>query len=472
MVTTPEIPGFRIERLLGRGAYGRVYLARETEGLTRPVALKIFGEESLEDYEKELRVLKRVEELRRQQRHSRIVQAFASGEHEGQGWIALEYLEAGTLADRVANEGPLPWREALEHTLGAAEAVRVLHEAGIFHRDLKPSNLLVGSDGRVRLGDFGLARDLDASLSAGGSPAFSPPEVIAGQVAAEQRARVDVYGLGATLSFLITGEVARPGRPDAFLLERCGTPRPLVELLLEAMAYEPDERPADAAALLLRLQEVAETSESDRPLPALPEGESKEEAIMNQIKTKTQHSPRAEVTATRANSTRCPYCHDECAAEEDVAVCRSCLSRHHAACWEESGACGSCSASEYLNTPSPEVIEAQPAIASTTWSDIGLWTSLVATSAVVLLILQGATAFKDMFAEAGIALPKLTVLVLLPAEYPSLVTLALVAWAATATLARKRRKLFLSVVMGGVLFFLPVMVLGLFLPLLALLENL
>lgn len=476
----PEIPGFNVEHLLGRGAYGRVYLARETTGLNRLVALKVFSDEARLAFEKELEVLKRVEELRRQGRHAGIVQAFGSGEHEGRGWIALEYLEAGSLSDRVERDGPFPWREALSHLFGATKAVRVLHEAGLFHRDIKPSNLLLGSDGLVRLGDFGLARDLDASLSAGGSPAFSPPEVIAGQVAPELRARVDVYGLGATFSFLITGKVARPGRPDAFLLERHGAPRPLVELILEAMAYEPDERPADARALLQRLQEVEGIPDHGRPLPAPSEEGGKESETMNgQSATLSPDRERKKnTTPTRRNAeagaTRCPFCHDECSVAAEVAVCRACLSRHHAECWNEGGACASCSSSEYLDAPTEgeELAEAQQQQETnwlgTTKSELGLWIVLVATSGLVLGLLQGLTAFEQMFAETGLELPRLTLLVMVPAQHPLLTTLALIAWVAAAALARKRRKVFVAVVLGGVLLSLPVIILALLLPLLAL----
>lgn len=477
MPDQPEIPGFSVERLLGRGAYGRVYLARETTGLTRLVALKVFSEEAKRDFEKELEVLKRVEELRREGRHPGIVQAFGSGEHQGRGWIALEYLEAGSLSDRVEADGPFPWSEALAHVVGATEAVRVLHEAGLFHRDIKPSNLLLGSDGRVRLGDFGLARDLDASLSAGGSPAFSPPEVIAAQVAPELRARVDVYGLGATLSFLITGEAARPGRPDAFLLARHGAPRPLVELILEVMAYEPDERPADARALLQALQGVVENSDRDRPLPGTSEGGSNKEA-----ETMTSQAVVAKnTTPTRvqpqAGATRCPFCHDECTPDAEVAVCRTCLSRHHAECWSEGGACASCSGSEFLEASAVGQGQAQVEAPEGNWlgtskGDVGLWGLLVATSALVLGLVQGVSVFESMFDELGVQLPYLTQLVLLPAKHPLLVTMGLVAWVAAAALARKHRKVFLSVVMGGVVVSLPVIVLGLLLPVLELQKAL
>ena len=485
----PPIPGFDVEQLLGRGAYGHVYLARETQGLNRLVALKVFAPEARRPFLAELEVLKRVEELRRQGRHAGIVAAFGSGEHEGRGWIALEYIEAGSLSDRIAQGGPLRWREALEHLTQATRAVQVLHDAGLFHRDIKPSNLLLGSDGRVRLGDFGLARDLDASLSAAGSPAFSPPEVIAGHLAPELRARVDVYGLGATLSFLLTGATARPGRPDAFLLERHGAPRALVELILEAMAYEPHERPADAGALLLRLEELQEFQVHERPLPAGPEEGGKETETMHEpaltprsdwehklTKTSSETKTRSRTTA---GATRCPFCHDECEAAAEVVVCRTCLSRHHAECWSEGGACASCSAGEYLDAPSRGGRQAagedlSEAELTTRWlgmtkGEIGLWLLLVGTSAAILYLVQGTASFEQMFTETGLALPVVTQLVLLPAKHPLLTNLAIVAWVATAALARKHRKAFVAVVLGGVLFSVPVLVVALFLPLLGVL---
>src|SRR5207244_255994 len=108
--------------------------------------------------------------------------------------------------------------------LDAAQGVARLHEEGLYHRDLKPRNLLLGADSRVRLADFGIARPLDATTTAAGSPAFAAPEVIAGRRDADGR-RVDVYGLGATLYYLLAGESMLPGRPDVFVLERTRVPR-------------------------------------------------------------------------------------------------------------------------------------------------------------------------------------------------------------------------------------------------------
>lgn len=177
----------------------------------------------------------------------------------------------------------------------------------------------------------------------------------------------------------------------------------------------------------------------------------------------------------QAGATRCPYCHDECAPEADVAVCRGCLSRHHAACWEEGAACASCGAGEFLSAPAEgarEVVEATPTRLGMTRGEIGLWVALVATSALVLGLVQGVSAFERMFAELGVELPLLTQLVLVPTRYPTLLTLALVAWVATAAMARRHGRAFVAVVLGGMVVSVPVLVIALCLPLIGLLQKL
>jgi serine/threonine protein kinase len=262
----PSIPGFALERALGAGAHGAVYLAREEGGLARRCALKVFEPWARERWEHEVQMCGRVEEMRRRSRAPEIVQPLAVGEAPGPGgtitWIALEWAEAGSLADRVARDGPLPWEAALPLAREAARALALLHAEGLFHRDVKPANLLQGADGRLRLADFGLARPLAGTLSAAGSPAFAAPEVIAGRV--EDGRRADVYSLGATLAWLVTGETMLPGRPDVFALERRGVPRGAQRAIAAAMAADPVERTGDMETLLSMLEGVAENREIPR----------------------------------------------------------------------------------------------------------------------------------------------------------------------------------------------------------------
>lgn len=253
-MTPPEVPGFDLSRRLGRGGSCEVWLARERDGLRRPVALKVFAR-APEAYRRELDAVRQVEEVRREARCPWLVQSLATGEAGDVAFIAFEVLE-GTLQDKVEQGGPLPFADAVECARQAGEALALLHVRGLFHRDVKPGNLLLGADGRVRLADFGLSRPLDGTLSAAGSPAFAAPEVIAGRPTDGRR--VDVYSLGATLAWLLTGETMLPGRPDVFLLERHGVPRPLQRAIVRAMTADPTGRWPTVEAFLAALKAEAE----------------------------------------------------------------------------------------------------------------------------------------------------------------------------------------------------------------------
>lgn len=254
MSSLPEIPGFHLERLLGAGAQGQVFLAREEEGLQREVALKVFHDDP-EGYRRELAMLRQVEEIRVRERAPGLVQSLSTGEVEGPprlAFVAFEYLDAGTLQDWVEDKGPMSFVDAVSCACQVAAGLDALHRNGVFHRDVKPSNVLVDGEGWVRLVDFGLSRSLDGTLSAAGSPAFAAPELIAGRPT-DGRA-IDIYSLGATLAYLLTGETMLPGRPDVFLFERHGVPRPLQRVLVRAMASDPGARFATVPELVAGLR--------------------------------------------------------------------------------------------------------------------------------------------------------------------------------------------------------------------------
>jgi serine/threonine-protein kinase len=269
---TPAVPGFLIVRALGAGASGQVFLAREVDGLERWVALKVFQDESA--WRSELAVVKRIEELRRAARSPHLVQSLATGRADGCAYLAFEYAEEGTLGDQVEARGPLPFGEALTCASQASAGLALVHADGLCHRDVKPTNLLVGADGFVRLADFGLSRPLAGTMTVAGSPAFAAPELIAGRPGDGRR--LDVYGLGATLAYLLTGETMLPGRPDAFLLERHGVPRAVQKVVFKAMRADPGARYADAAEFqaalqALRVDDPPAETESRGPDPGVEE---------------------------------------------------------------------------------------------------------------------------------------------------------------------------------------------------------
>lgn len=261
----PTVPGFALDREIGRGAHGAVFLAREVAGLQRLVALKVFEPRDHEAYARELEVVRIIEGVRGHEGARGLVQALATGGHEGRSWIALEYLEQGSLQDLVAREGALPWERALRLVRDAAQAASVLHQHGVFHRDIKPGNLLLTQGDRALLGDFGLSRSLDGSLSAAGSVGFAAPEVLADKVTDGRR--VDVYSLGATLAWLVTGERMRPGHPDLFALQRAGVPRAIQRLIVDAMALDVERRLPCPEAFLAAARELEPTPNEPGPVP-------------------------------------------------------------------------------------------------------------------------------------------------------------------------------------------------------------
>src|SRR5262249_26694988 len=135
--------------------------------------------------------------------HPGIVPIFEVGQHEGQHYYAMGFIEGISLAQRVA-EGPLPPGQAAEFVRQAAEAVQYAHQRGVIHRDVKPANVLIDAHGRPRVTDFGLAKKLesDSSLTVTGSvmgtPCYMPPEQAAGHTG-EIGPASDVYSLGAVL---------------------------------------------------------------------------------------------------------------------------------------------------------------------------------------------------------------------------------------------------------------------------------
>lgn len=241
-----------------------MWLAREREGLRRVVALKLYRTDAsgLEARERELEAVRRVEALRRTHPDAALLRSLAAGEGPGVAWLAFEAHEEGTLEDRVLRGGPLPFGAAVDCARQVAAALALLHADGLYHRDVKPSNLLVGKDGRVLVADFGLSRPLAGTLSSAGSPAFAAPEAIAGRP--HDGRKLDVYSVGATLAWLLTGETMLPGRPDVFLLERHGVPRPLQRVIVRAMALDPRERTPTVEALL---EELAEAGRAPGPEP-------------------------------------------------------------------------------------------------------------------------------------------------------------------------------------------------------------
>jgi serine/threonine protein kinase len=211
-----EVGNYRIEKLLGSGGMGEVYLASEAR-LNRKVALKILPPEFVVDAE-------RVARFEREARavsalnHPNLVTIYDLGSLDGLHYIAMEYVEGRTLRELAGSR--LKLKELLSVVAQAAEALAAAHRAGVIHRDVKPENIMVRDDGYVKVLDFGLAKLLEAATEesavaetqAGavmGTLAYMSPE----QAAAEPLdARTDVWSLGVVLYELATGRKPFAGR--------------------------------------------------------------------------------------------------------------------------------------------------------------------------------------------------------------------------------------------------------------------
>jgi serine/threonine protein kinase len=265
-MTVGAIGPYEIQRELGRGGMGVVYLARHRE-LGRDVALKVtleahtLGAEALRRFEIEAQAVARL-------RHPGIVVLHELGVHGGRPFMAMDYVKGETLAARLRRAGPIDPQEAARLALALAEAVEHAHQQGILHRDLKPANILLDEESRPRITDFGLAKDLCASKDeltrTGqllGTPAYMPPEQADGRKQAIGP-HSDVYALGACLYAMLTGEPPFKGATALNVVNKVltqdpsppsermqGVPAALDAVCLKCLAKDPAERYPSAAAL-------------------------------------------------------------------------------------------------------------------------------------------------------------------------------------------------------------------------------
>jgi serine/threonine protein kinase len=155
---------FTLERVLGRGRMGVVYLARD-EGLLRPTALKVLSwmMPKHEGVSPEAWFLSEARSMARIN-HPNVVQIYGVGKHEAYRYIAMEYVAGEPAETLVARLGPMSPERATEVLAQAAAALAATHEAGVLHCDVKPENLLVSTGGTTKLGDFGMARHLPSKV--------------------------------------------------------------------------------------------------------------------------------------------------------------------------------------------------------------------------------------------------------------------------------------------------------------------
>jgi serine/threonine protein kinase len=254
---------FKIGPTLGVGTVGTIYEVEQKE-TGKTYALKLLSPAVSTDqnivrrFEREMLILSKLH-------HPNIVGYFGDGKHDGQLFYVMERIYGGTLKDLLLRGGPLTWQEAAECGRQIASALQHAHNHGIIHRDLKPGNVFFTEEGQMKLGDFGIARDMrandltDAGLTVG-TYAYMAPELVRGN--RDITGQVDLYALGCVLFEMLTGRTPYVGDNFAAIFEQhlnASPPRlrdlgvecpPAMErLILQLLAKSPEDRPFNARSV-------------------------------------------------------------------------------------------------------------------------------------------------------------------------------------------------------------------------------
>jgi len=272
-LTGVTLGDFQVDRLLGRGGMGEVYLARQSS-LNREVALKVLRPDLtnphyLDRFEAEAWAAAKLN-------HPNIVHIYSLGVCDGLRFIAMEYVQGTNLREYLLRKGPPDLPQALSIMRQAAAAVGAAGEVGLVHRDIKPENLLLTKKGQVKVADFGLCRDLDRDRhhvtqpgTTMGTPLYMSPEQARGHAMDH---RSDLYSLGVTYYHMLAGHP--PFRADTALalamkhvvdipvdlsVHRPDLPPELCKLVMKLMAKLPADRYQSAAEMLRDLNKIRET---------------------------------------------------------------------------------------------------------------------------------------------------------------------------------------------------------------------
>lgn len=332
----PEFGRYRVEKQLGRGAMGAVYLAHDTQ-LDRNVALKT---PSLEAKNRRQRIERFQLEARAAARlnHEFICTVYDVGEIDGVSFIAMEFVNGKPLSDFVGQ--PWPERRAVLMVRRLALAMEHAHAADVVHRDLKPANIMIDRQKRPKIMDFGLARQVDADEDESrmtkegailGTPAYMSPEQVLGDL--DTGPPADIYALGIILFELLTGELPFRGGTTVVLGQILGAETPRLSSVLphidpeldaicaRAMAKKPEDRYQSMKEFALHLTEFAQgktagTSSSDS-VPVLQLAQSADPAFAS-TQINDVSAPPEPATTEMGFATELPHIQTE--SPDDVAT--------------------------------------------------------------------------------------------------------------------------------------------------------
>jgi hypothetical protein len=267
---TRRIGPFQLEGKLGVGGMGIVYKATYLKG-GQKVAVKVLAPDLTTDkkvaqrFEREMEILKKL-------KHPNIVKYYGGSTTGEQRYYAMELVTGGSLDHVIRKKGRLTWDETIDYGIQIARALECAHNANVIHRDLKPANLLIAGDGTLKLSDFGIARDNESTAltAAGktlGTMAYMAPEQITGKSPISRR--TDLYALGCVLFQMLTGRTPFESETQPELLFKHIEEEPpsvrefnmdcpiwLDKLIHQCLDKDPQERPFDALAVQVMLEEV------------------------------------------------------------------------------------------------------------------------------------------------------------------------------------------------------------------------
>ncbi|MBI4872193.1 MAG: serine/threonine protein kinase [Candidatus Riflebacteria bacterium] len=271
------LESYQFVRILGAGAYGKVYLARQ-HALNRLVAIKVLTRSGSHWETGEVARFVREARLLASLAHPRVLPVFDAGSLDGTPYLVMEYIEGSDLAGQFREQGRLSYPETTRIGLAIAQGLEYLHGRDVIHRDLKPGNVLLGNDDAVKISDFGLARPLvtEQALTAEGvgvgTPIYMAPEVIGGAKASPAS---DLYSLGTLLYELCHGDLPYPycGSMQKLLFLKVEEDAPppardvppgLAAVISGCLARKPEKRP-DARRVRELLERAANSDETAEP---------------------------------------------------------------------------------------------------------------------------------------------------------------------------------------------------------------
>jgi len=304
-LTGTTLGPFEIERRIGQGAMGMVYEAtHRTTG--KKAAIKVMDQTEEKSSSTLAKRFEREIKLLSDFRHPNIVRYFGASQDKGIRYYAMELVEGRSLQDVLDGNKKLSFKRTIKYATQMCDALQAMHATGVIHRDLKPANVMISKDHRVKLTDFGIAKDITTSAQTQltkddhtvGTIAYMSPEQLSGR---ELTRKSDLYSLGIMMYRMLTGKLPFTSETmfDYINQRMSGTfPHPSTvdpnvplefdDLIRDMLAQDPNDRPLDAYQVMQRLLDIEKRSKMGTLLktrPPTPDGMSETKQLSNRMST-------------------------------------------------------------------------------------------------------------------------------------------------------------------------------------------